>query len=264
MMLCACWGKFYLGSRLAHIFYIFTQVCCVSGVFPQQIFTIHSLRCSFARNRWKDSSPRTVLAFLYPRLPSTPQRRRLTNCTSALGKTPHLHNFFHVCACWHVTRGTRGHRVTKKRRTPQEIWWSSSRTSNNNPVSSFFFWSRPESTPAATVVKHFVTSHILLCIRAIGFNKYLEASCANRCDLQWSAAPALPKTLNSADQFSNLVQVLADLFSLRGFCQRATVKKGYKRKLLMCGMPIWPRTSSVHWACTRPTTRNREWLCTIL
>ena len=24
-MLCACWGKFYLGSRFAHVFYIFTQ-----------------------------------------------------------------------------------------------------------------------------------------------------------------------------------------------------------------------------------------------
>ena len=72
-----------------------TQVFCVSGVFFRQIFTIHSLRCSsFARNRWKDSSPRTVLAFLHPPLPSTPQRRRLTNCTSSLGKTPHLHNFF--------------------------------------------------------------------------------------------------------------------------------------------------------------------------
>ena len=75
--------------------------------------------------------------------------------------------FFHVCAFWHVTRGTWGHRVTKKRRTPKEICWSSSRTSNNNPVSSFFFRSRPESTPAATVVKHFVTSHSLFCIRAI-------------------------------------------------------------------------------------------------
>ena len=77
--------------------------------------------------------------------------------------------FFHVCAFWHVTRGTWGHRVTKKRRTPKEICWSSSRTSNNNPVSSFSFRyrSRPESTPAATVVKHFVTSHSLFCIRAI-------------------------------------------------------------------------------------------------
>ena len=141
------------------------------GVFFRQIFTIHSLRCSsFARNRWKDSSLRTALAFLHPPLPSTPQRRRLTSCTSSLGKTPHLHNFFHVCAFWHVTRGTWGHRVTKKRRTPKEICWSSSRTSNNNPVSSFFFRSRQESTPAATVVKHFVTSHCLFCIRAIHVN----------------------------------------------------------------------------------------------
>ena len=77
--------------------------------------------------------------------------------------------FFHVCAFWHVTRGTRGHRVTKKRRPLKEICWSSSRTSNNNPVSSFFFRSRQESTPAATVVKHFVTSHSLFCIRAIGW-----------------------------------------------------------------------------------------------
>ena len=60
----------------------------------------------------------------------------------------------------------------KKRRTPKEICWSSSRTSNNNPVSSFFFRSRPESTPAATVVKHFVTSHSLFCIRAI--DRYLS------------------------------------------------------------------------------------------
>ena len=118
------------------------------GVFSRQIFTIHSLRCSsFARNRRKDSSPRTALGFLHPILPSTPQRRRLTSCTSSLGKTPHLHNFFHVCAFWHVTRGTWGHRVTKKRRTPKEICWSSSRTSNNNPVLSFFFRSRQESTP---------------------------------------------------------------------------------------------------------------------
>ena len=87
--------------------------------------------------------------------------------------------FFNVCAFWHVTRGTCGHRVTKKRRTPKEICWSSSRTSNNNPVSSFFFRSRPESTPAATVVKHFVTSHSLFCIRAIrksliGIPKYVH------------------------------------------------------------------------------------------
>ena len=72
-----------------------TQVFGVSGGIFQRIFTIHSLRCySFAGSRWTDSSPLTVLASLHPPLPLTPQRRRSNNCTSALGKSSQLHNFF--------------------------------------------------------------------------------------------------------------------------------------------------------------------------
>ena len=42
--------------------------------------------------------PTYSTAALHPPLPSTPQRRRLNNCTSSFGKRTHLHTFFLVCA----------------------------------------------------------------------------------------------------------------------------------------------------------------------
>ena len=59
-------------------------------------------------------------------------------------------------------------------------------------------------------------------------NKYLEDSRANRRDLQWSAAPALQLTFDSADQFHDLVQVLADLCS--SFVRKQTKKERDRRE----------------------------------
>ena len=89
-------------------------------------------------------------------------------------------------------------------------------------------------------------------------NKYLEDSRANRRDLQWSAAPALQLTFDSADQFHDLVQVLADLCS--SFVRKQT-KKEQKRKLLDCCIPVRLRTSGVNRACEvrdQAPTRHRQ------
>ena len=60
-------------------------------------------------------------------------------------------------------------------------------------------------------------------------NKYLEDSRANRRDLQRSAAPALQWTFDSADQFHDLMQVLADLFSSFFFLSESNRKKNRRK-----------------------------------
>ena len=70
---------------------------------------------------------------------------------------------------------------------------------------------------------------------------HLEDSRANRLDLllQWNAAPALQWTFDSADQFHDLVQFLADLcFS---FVRKQPKKQN--RRLLDCCIPVRLRTS---------------------
>ena len=73
-------------------------------------------------------------------------------------------------------------------------------------------------------------------------NNYLEDSRANRLDLQWNAAPALQWTFDSADQFHDLVQFLADLCS--SFVRKQPKKQN--RRLLDCCIPVRLHTSAVH------------------
>ena len=99
-----------------------TQVFGVSrGIFLTNFCNPFLRYYSFTGSRWKDSRPHTALALLHPPLPSTPERRRLNNCTSSPLKKAPFAQISLVCAFWHKTRSTRGHPVTKKSRTLTEI-----------------------------------------------------------------------------------------------------------------------------------------------
>ena len=75
-------------------------------------------------------------------------------------------------------------------------------------------------------------------------------------DLQWNAAPALQWTFDSADQFHDLVQFLADLCS--SFVRKQPKKQN--RGLLDCCIPVRLRTSAVHraWSWRYATKHLRD------
>ena len=143
-----------------------TWVFGASGVFFRRTFTIHSLRCySSAGSRWKDSSPLTVLALLHPPLPSTPQRRCLKNCTSSLGKIPHLQFFSSLCLLARNKRHVRASCQEEKSNSKRNLLVEQQNL-GQQPSFKLLLPISVEKYPAATVVKHSVTSHSLFCIRA--------------------------------------------------------------------------------------------------
>ena len=73
-------------------------------------------------------------------------------------------------------------------------------------------------------------------------------------DLQWNAALALQWTFDSADQFHDLVQFLADLCS--SFVRKQPKKQN--RRLLDCCIPVRLRTSAVHRAWRYATKHLRD------
>ena len=70
-MLCACWGKFYLGSRFAHIFYIFTYPRRAAKIFS------HS-RHSSRKNAWPLGA--------WKRCTKTPFRRERSRWTTEVSQ----------------------------------------------------------------------------------------------------------------------------------------------------------------------------------